>query len=76
MVDMESPYSPPSPLEDSMLNIPLYRDFMGVGDLQDISESINEEALSNLDVSEYHSSGLCSSSESSTVPGRHLTAVL
>ncbi|TSK13431.1 Peroxisome proliferator-activated receptor alpha [Bagarius yarrelli] len=68
MVDMESPYSPPSPLEDSVINIPLYRDFVGTEDLQDISESISEEALSNLDVSEYHSSGLCSSSESSTVP--------
>lgn len=71
MVDMENPYSPPSPLEDSVLNSPLYRDFVGAGDLQDISESISEEALSNLDVSEYQSSGLCSSSESSTVPGRN-----
>lgn len=72
MVDMESPYSPPSPLEDTVLNSPLYRDLVAVGDLQDISESINEEALSNLDVSEYHSSSLCSSSESSMVPGRNL----
>lgn len=71
MVDMQSSYSPPSPLEDSVLNSSLYRDFVGAGDLQDISESINEEALSNIDVSEYQSSGLCSSSESSTVPGRN-----
>lgn len=71
MVDMESPYSPPSPLEDSVLNIPIYRDFIGAGELQDISESVNEEALSNLDV-KYCSSGLCSSSESSAVPGRNL----
>ncbi|XP_060743449.1 peroxisome proliferator-activated receptor alpha b isoform X1 [Tachysurus vachellii] len=72
MVDMESPYSPPSPLEDSVLNIPIYRDFIGAGELQDISESINEEALSNLDV-KYRSSGLCSSSESSAVPVDALT---
>ncbi|XP_062849195.1 peroxisome proliferator-activated receptor alpha b [Trichomycterus rosablanca] len=66
MVDMDSPYSPPSPLEDSVLDSPLCKDFMGgVGDLQDISQSIHEEALSNLDVPQYHpSSSMCSSSES------------
>ncbi|KAL6474514.1 hypothetical protein MHYP_G00180750 [Metynnis hypsauchen] len=68
MVDMESPYSPPSPLEHPVLDSPLCRDFMGgVADMQDISQSIDEEALSSLDMPEYQSSSMCSSSESSTV---------
>ncbi|KAK1789715.1 hypothetical protein P4O66_015610 [Electrophorus voltai] len=68
MVDMERPYRPPSPLEDPVLDSPLCKDFMGgVGDLQDISQSINEETLSSLAVPGSRSSGLCSSSESSTV---------
>uniref|UniRef100_A0A8B9GQC1 Peroxisome proliferator-activated receptor alpha n=1 Tax=Astyanax mexicanus TaxID=7994 RepID=A0A8B9GQC1_ASTMX len=63
-----STYSPPSPLDEPVLDSPLCRDFMGsVSDLQDISQSIDEEALSSLDVPEYPSSGMCSSSESSTV---------
>lgn len=71
---MENPYSPPSPLEDPVLDGPLCKDFMGgVEDLQDISQSIDEEALSSLDVPEYQSSGMCSSSESSTVLGKKQT---
>ncbi|XP_028813528.1 peroxisome proliferator-activated receptor alpha b [Denticeps clupeoides] len=68
MVDMESYYNPPSPLEDSVLDSPLCGDFIGgMEDLQDISQSIDDDTLSTFDVPEYHSSSLGSSSESSTV---------
>ncbi|KAG7455859.1 hypothetical protein MATL_G00245480 [Megalops atlanticus] len=48
MVDMQSHYSPPSPLEDSVLDSPLCGDFIGgMEDLQDISQSIEDDALSS-----------------------------
>ncbi|XP_012735788.1 peroxisome proliferator-activated receptor alpha b [Fundulus heteroclitus] len=59
MVDMESHYHPPSPLEDSVLDGPLCGDddFMGSMEaLQDIPTSIDEDAISSLDVPEYQSS--------------------
>lgn len=59
MVDIESHYQPPSPLEDSVLDGPLCGDddFMGSMEaLQDIPSSIDEDALSSLDVPEYQSS--------------------
>ncbi|XP_075945563.1 peroxisome proliferator-activated receptor alpha b isoform X2 [Anarhichas minor] len=68
MVDMESHYHPPSPLEDSVLGSPLCDDddFMGgMEELQDISQSINDDALSSFDVPEYQSSS--NGSEGSTV---------
>nr|XP_019967776.1 PREDICTED: peroxisome proliferator-activated receptor alpha-like isoform X2 [Paralichthys olivaceus] len=68
MVDMESHYHPPSPLEDSVLGSPLCTDddFMdGMEELQDISQSIDNDALSSFDVPEYQSS--CGGSEGSTV---------
>lgn len=70
MVDMESHYSPPSPLEESVLGSPLCGDFIGsMEDLQDISQSIDDDALSTFDVPEYQSSSLGSGSESSTMLG-------
>uniref|UniRef100_A0A7N9AY25 Peroxisome proliferator-activated receptor alpha n=1 Tax=Mastacembelus armatus TaxID=205130 RepID=A0A7N9AY25_9TELE len=68
MVDMESHYHPPSPLEDSVLSSPLCGDddFMGgIEELQDISQSIENDALSSFDVPEYPSSS--NGSEGSTV---------
>uniref|UniRef100_A0AAQ6AFB9 Peroxisome proliferator-activated receptor alpha n=1 Tax=Amphiprion ocellaris TaxID=80972 RepID=A0AAQ6AFB9_AMPOC len=68
MVDMESHYHPPSPLEDSVLDSPLCADddFLGgMEELQDISQSINDDALSSFDVPEYQSSS--NGSEGSTV---------
>lgn len=70
MVDMESHYHPPSPLEDSVLGSPLCADddFMGgMEELQDISQSIDNDALSSFDVPEYQSSS--NGSEGSTVLG-------
>ncbi|KAL4612780.1 peroxisome proliferator-activated receptor alpha-like [Arapaima gigas] len=68
MVDMQSHYSPPSPLEDSVLGSPLCGDLMqGMDDLQDISQSIEDSTLSSFDVPEYQSSGTGSGSESSTI---------
>lgn len=68
MVDMESHYNPPSPLEESVLGSPLCGDFMGsMEDLHDLSQSIDDDALSSFDMPEYHSSSLGSGSESSTL---------
>ena len=70
MVDMESHYHPPSPLEESVLGSPLCADddFMGsMEELQDISQSIDNDTLSSLDVPEYQSS--TNGSEGSTVLG-------
>ncbi|KAL0155486.1 hypothetical protein M9458_049749, partial [Cirrhinus mrigala] len=67
MVDMEKRYSPPSPLDDSVLDGPLCQDFIGgMEDLHDISQSIDEDALSSFEVTENQSSGLGSGSECST----------
>lgn len=68
MVDMESYYHPPSPLGDSVLGSPLCADddFMGsMEELQDISQSIDNDTLSSLDVPEYQPSS--NGSEGSTV---------
>ncbi|XP_075894076.1 peroxisome proliferator-activated receptor alpha b isoform X1 [Nelusetta ayraudi] len=72
MVDMESHYRPPSPLEDSVLGSPLcaHDDFIGgmeeLQDIsQDISQSIDNDTLSSLDVPEYQSSS--NGSEGSTL---------
>ena len=76
MVDMESHYRPPSPLEDSVLDSPLCaeNDFIGgMEELQDISQSIDEDALSSFDVPEYQSSS--NGSEGSTVLGKNLFSI-
>ncbi|KAI4825232.1 hypothetical protein KUCAC02_020919 [Chaenocephalus aceratus] len=68
MVDMESHYHPPSPLEDSVLGSPLCTDddFLGgMEELQDISQSMDSNPLSSFDVPEYQSSS--NGSEGSTV---------
>eukprot|EP00064_Thunnus_orientalis_P018785 superscaffoldBa00004445_g18891 len=68
MVDMESHYHPPSPLEDSVLGSPLCTDddfIGGMEELQDISQSMDSSALSSLDVPEYQYSS--NGSEGSTV---------
>nr|AFO11034.1 peroxisome proliferator activated receptor alpha [Acanthogobius hasta] len=70
---METQYRPPSPLEepvlrDSGLGSPLCadEDFMGgMEELQDISQSIDNDTLSSFDVPEYQSSS--NGSEGSTV---------
>ncbi|KAM6985679.1 peroxisome proliferator-activated receptor alpha-like [Aplochiton taeniatus] len=57
MVDMqEGPYSPPSPLGDSLLSSPLYGD-LGMEDLGDISQSIEDETMGPFGFPEYHSAG-------------------
>lgn len=74
MVDMESHYHPPSPLEDSVLGSPLCNDddFIGsMEELQDISQSIDNDTLSSLDVPEYQSSS--NGSEGSAVLGDFLS---
>lgn len=72
MVDMESHYRPPSPLEDSVIDDPLCGDddFMGsMEELQeDIPQSISEDGLSSFDVSEYQSSN--NGSEESIILGK------
>lgn len=73
MVDMETSYHPPSPLEEpvlgeSGLGSPLCanEDFMGEMEaLQDISQSIDNDTLSSFDVPEYQSSS--NGSEGSTI---------
>uniref|UniRef100_A0A8C7ZQ47 Peroxisome proliferator-activated receptor alpha n=2 Tax=Oryzias TaxID=8089 RepID=A0A8C7ZQ47_9TELE len=63
-----SHYHPPSPLEDSVLESSLCADddLMGsMDELQDISQSIDDDALSSFDVPEYQSSS--NGSEGSTV---------
>ncbi|KAL4005500.1 hypothetical protein ACER0C_005213 [Sarotherodon galilaeus] len=68
MVDMETQYHPPSPLEDSVLGSPLCADddFMGgMEQLQDISQSISDDALSSFGVPKYQSSS--NGSDGSTV---------
>lgn len=73
MVDMENHYSAPSPLNNAVLDSPLCRDFIGgMGDLQDISQSMDEDALSSFEVTENQSSGLGSGSESSTALGTQM----
>lgn len=70
MVDMESHYHPPSPLEDSVLGSPLCADddfIGGMEELHDISQSINSSTHSSYDAPEYQSSSNCS--EGSTVLG-------
>ena len=76
MVDMESHYHPPSPLEDSVLGSPLCADddFMGgMEELQDISQSIDKDPLGSFDVTEYQSSS--NGSEGSTVLGEVLLSL-
>lgn len=73
MVDMETSYRPPSPLEEPVLGeqglgSPLCadHDFMGgMEELQDLSQSIDNDTLSSFDVPEYQSSS--NGSEGSTV---------
>ncbi|KAM8890703.1 peroxisome proliferator-activated receptor alpha b isoform 2-T30 [Spinachia spinachia] len=68
MVDMESHYHPPSPLEDSVLGSPLCGEdkFMGeMGELRDISQSIDSDAARCFNGPEYQSSS--NGSEGSTV---------
>jgi len=67
---MERHYHPPSPLEDSVPGSPLCGDdhfIGGMEELQDISQSVNDDALSSFDVPEYQSSS--NGSEGSTVLG-------
>ncbi|XP_028304705.1 peroxisome proliferator-activated receptor alpha b [Gouania willdenowi] len=68
MVDMESQYHCPSPLEDTVQDSPLgtNEDFIGgMEEHQDISQSINGNPLDPFDVPEYQSSS--NGSEASTV---------
>lgn len=77
MVDMESHYHPPSPLEDPVIGSPLCGDddFMGgMEELQDISQSIDSDAISSFDVPEYQSSS--NGSEGSTVLGKKVLLLL
>ncbi|XP_009295973.2 peroxisome proliferator-activated receptor alpha b isoform X1 [Danio rerio] len=64
MVDMEKRYRPPSPLDDSVLDSALF--VRGMEELRDISQSMDEDALSSFEMTE-NQSGLGSGSESSTV---------
>lgn len=76
MVDMESHYHPPSPLEESVLGSPLCADddFIGsVEELQDISRSIDDNTLNSFDVPDYQPSS--NGSEGSTVLGDFLLSL-
>ncbi|KAM4615325.1 peroxisome proliferator-activated receptor alpha-like isoform 1-T1 [Polymixia lowei] len=56
MVDMPGdPYSPPSPLGESILDSPLCGDLME--DLEDISQSIGDDTLGSFDFPEYQITG-------------------
>lgn len=71
MVDMEIQYRPPPPLEDSLLGSPLCASDEFMEKLQDItldiSQSIDNDTLSSLDIPEYQSSS--NGSESSNLLG-------
>lgn len=76
MVDMESHYHPPSPLEESVLGSPLCADddfIGGVEEIQDISRSIDDNALNSLDVPDYQPSS--NGSEGSTLLGDFLLSL-
>lgn len=73
MVDMESHYHPPSPLDESVLGSPLCTDddlMDSMEELQDISKSIHSDTLSSLDILDYQPSS--HGSEGSTVLGELL----
>lgn len=77
MVDMESHYHPPSPLDESVLGSPLctHGDFMdSMEELQDISKSIHSDTLSSLDIHDYQPSS--NGSEGSTVLGELLLSLI
>ncbi|KAF3855103.1 hypothetical protein F7725_023158, partial [Dissostichus mawsoni] len=77
MVDMESHYHPPSPLEDSVLGSPLCADddFLGgMEELQDISQSMDNDPLSSFDVPEYQSSS--NGSEDALTPASSPSSVV
>lgn len=77
MVDMETHYHPPSPLDESVLGSPLCTDdnFMdNMEELQDISKSIHSDTLSSLDIHDYPPSS--NGSEGSTVLGELLLTLI
>lgn len=77
MVDMESHYHPPSPLDESVLGSPLCTDdnFMdSMEELQDISKSMHSDTLSSLDIHDYQPSS--NGSDSSTVLGELLLTLI
>ncbi|MGH0163902.1 UNVERIFIED_CONTAM: hypothetical protein FKN15_046290 [Acipenser sinensis] len=68
MVDTQSQFCPPSPLENTDLGSPLCADFIqDMKDIQDISQSIVDDSMGVFEVTEYQSSGRGSGSEGSTV---------
>ncbi|XP_064174879.1 peroxisome proliferator-activated receptor alpha-like [Anguilla rostrata] len=68
MVDMQSQFGPPSPLEDSVLGSPLCGDLIGgMDDLQDISQSMEDDGIGSFDLPGYQSSSFGSGSDSSNL---------
>ena len=68
MVDMPSPYSPSSPVGDSVLGSPLCGDLIqDMEELEDLSQSIEEDTFNSFDVHEHKSSS--TGSECSTALG-------
>ncbi|KAJ8245638.1 hypothetical protein GJAV_G00272880 [Gymnothorax javanicus] len=68
MVDMQSPFGPPSPLVDSVLGSPCCGDLMrGMDELQDLSPPMEDEAIGAFDLLGYHSSSTGSGSDSSNI---------
>ncbi|KAG9328344.1 hypothetical protein JZ751_014490 [Albula glossodonta] len=70
MVDMQSQRGPPSPLalEDSLLGSPLCGDLIGgMGDLQDLSHTMQDDPLGSFHMPEYRASSTGSGSEGSTI---------
>ncbi|RXM35503.1 Peroxisome proliferator-activated receptor alpha [Acipenser ruthenus] len=68
MVDTQSQFCPPSPLENTDLGSPLCADFIqDMKDIQDISQSIVDDSMGVFEVPEYQSSGRGSGSEGSSV---------
>ncbi|XP_028660513.2 peroxisome proliferator-activated receptor alpha-like [Erpetoichthys calabaricus] len=67
MVDTQNQYCPLSPLEDTNIGSPLCGEFIqNIEDINDISQSIEDDSLGTFDISGYPSSGVGSGSEGST----------
>lgn len=77
MVDMESHYHPPLPLDESALGSSLCADdelMDSMEELQDISKSIHSDTLSSLDIHDYQPSS--NGSEGSTMLGELLLTLV
>lgn len=71
MVDTESPICPLSPLEADDLESPLSEEFLQeMGNIQDISQSLEEESSGSFSFTDYQYLGSCPGSEGSVITGK------